>query len=187
MSTIEGGGSGSAALTVPLAVADTSFGDGAETSDESPGPGSETLCDNVPATDGLIEWKGQVITTELGLRTLYQVVSRFETEEQAAQYLDAYAGTNDCESWLVETDEPGTTDVVYTALQTTPPSYGDRARQFEIVGEMDEVPSIHTRVLLIQSGTDVLGLSLTAVNEDQIAELDDLAPLAVERLGYDGS
>ncbi len=185
--TAEGSGSGSAALTVPLALADTSFGEGAETSDDSPGPGSETLCDNVPATDGLIEWTGQVITTELGLRTLYQVVSRFETAAQAADYLDAYAGTNDCEGWLVETEGSGTTDVFYAALQTAPPTYGDRARQFEITGELDEVPSIHTRVLLVQSGTDVLGLSLTAVNEDQIEELDDLAPLAVERLGYDGS
>ncbi|MGI9597448.1 MAG: hypothetical protein ACR2QK_14890, partial [Acidimicrobiales bacterium] len=184
---VEGQASESAALTIPLAVADTSFGDGAETSDDSPGPGAGTLCDNAPETDGLVEWKGHVITTDLGLRTLYQVVSRFETAEQATAYLDAYAGTNDCDSWLVATEEDGASDVVYTALQTPPPTYGDQSRQFTITGELDSVVSLHAKVLLIQSGTDVLSLSITAISATQVDELDQLAPVAVERLGYTAS
>ncbi len=184
--TVAGSASESLALTIPLALADTSFGEDASISDESPGPGAGTLCDNVPDTTGLVEWKGQVMTTDLGLRTLYQVVSRFETVEQAATYLDAYAATNDCESWLVTTDEADTSDVVYAALQTPPPAYGDQSRLFEITGELDSVVSLHAKVLLIQSGTDVLSLSLTAISEDQVDELDELATVAVDRLGYAG-
>lgn len=113
------------------------------------------------------------------------MVSRFETAEQAAAYLDAYAATNDCNSWLVEPEEADEFDVTYTALQTTPPSFGDQARQFEITGELESAVSIHAKVLLVQSGTDVLGLSLTGISDDQVDDLDRLAEIAVDRLDYD--
>ena len=179
-----GAASASAELTIPLAPSDVSFGEGATTSESSPGPGADTLCANAPETAGLVEWKGQVITGQPGPPTLYQVVSRFETADQASRYLDAYAGTNDCESWLVAAAEPSAVDVVYAALQTTPPSYGDQSRQFEITGEVDDEASIHAKVLLIQSGTDVLSISLTTQSPEQLDELDQLATVAAERLGY---
>ena len=171
-------------LVIPLELADTSFGADAEVSEDSFGPGSGTLCDNEPATAGLVEWKGQTITTDQGLRSLYQIVSRFETPEQAADYLDAYADTNDCESWIIPTDDGA--DVTYIAQQTAPPSYGDRSRRFEIQGELDGEAgvTIHARVLLVQFGTDVLSLNLSALSENQAGELDDLGPVAAERLGF---
>lgn len=170
-------------LTIPLDVADTSFGADAVTTGDSFGPGSGTLCDNSPATDGLVEWTGQTISTEVGDRFLYQVISRFETANQAAAYLDSYAETNDCGSWIVETEDG---DLAYTAQQTAPPSFGDRSRRFEIFGEFEGSDSedIYARMLLVQSGTDVLSLSLSTLSEADVAELDELAPIAAERLGF---
>jgi len=170
-------------LTIPLGASDTSFGEEAETSSDSFGPGSGTMCDNAPATDGLTDWKGQTITTNGGLQSLYQVVSRFETPTQAADYLDAYAETNSCESWVVENDDGS--NVTFTAQQTAPPSFGDRARRFEVLGTLDGAGlKIYARLVLVQSGTDVLTLNMSALSESDAAELDELAPLAAERLGF---
>jgi len=171
-------------LTIPLSATDTTFGDDAQTTDDSFGPGAGTLCDNQPPTDGLIEWKGQAISTVVGTRSLYQVVSRFETPEQASNYIDAYAGTNDCDSWSVPSADG--TDRTFAALQTARPSYGDQSRRFEITGQADGETDdeIHMRVLLVQSGTDVLSLSLSAPSQSEADELDSLAPIAAERLGF---
>ncbi len=171
-------------LTIPLSVADTTFGEDAETTEDSFGPESAALCANEPAVDGLVEWKGQEISSATSGRSLYQVVSRFETAELASNYLDSYAGTNDCDSWSVSSDDG--TDVTYAALQTSRPAYGEQARRFEITGEVaeDAEISIHLRVLLVQSGTDVLSLSMWAPSESEVAELDQLAPTAAERLGF---
>ncbi len=172
-----------ASLTIPLDVSDTSFGPDAETSSDSFGPGSGTMCDNAPATDGLADWKGQTITTGGGVQSLYQVVSRFETADQAAAYLDAYAETNDCESWVVDNEDGS--NVTFSAQQTAPPAFGDRARRFEVLGELDGPGlQIYARLVLVQSGTDVLTMNLSALSEDDAAELDLLAPLAAERLGF---
>lgn len=170
-------------LTIPLSATDTSFAENAETSDDSFGPGAGTLCDNQPATEGLVEWKGQVISSDSEGRSLFQVVSRFETADQASDYLDAFAGTNDCDSWSVDSDNGA---VTYAALQTARPPYGDQSRRFEITGALDDAEdqSIHLRVLLVQSGTDVLSLSLSAPSVAEADELDELAPIAAERLGF---
>ncbi len=181
------GANGLGPLIIPLAAEDISFGDDAETTDDAPGPGAGTLCDKVPATEGLVDWKGQVISAGVGLRTLHQVVSRFETTEAASRYLDSYAATNDCDSWVVPTGDDGADAVVYVATEATAPAYGDQAKRFDISGELGSTLSVHARVMLIQSGTDVLSLSLSALSEAQVDELNGLTPLAAERLGYDVS
>ena len=112
---------------------------------------------------------------------LSQIISRFRTPEQASSYIDSYAETNDCESWDV-IGEGDLSSVSYAALQTPPPSLGDQSRQFAITGQVGSVDSIHARVLLVQTGTDVLTLSLSGPAVEDISELETLAPTAVERL-----
>ncbi len=170
-------------LTIPLSIADTSFGEDAETIEDSLGPDSAALCDNQPTTDGLVDWRGQEISSSSSGRSLYQVVSRFETAELASNYVDAYVSTNDCDSWSVST---GDADVTYTPVQTSEPAFGEQARLFEIVGAVADgtAGDIHFRILLIRSGTDVLSLSLSAPSEAEVAELETLASTATERLGF---
>jgi serine/threonine protein kinase len=172
----------SAELAIPLTTTDVSFGNAADVSDEAPGPGGATLCDNAPATDGLIDWKGQVISTTDQDRTLHQIVSRFQTAEMASSYLDAYAATNDCESWDVDGPDEGVRSVSYAALTTLAPRLGDQARQFVITGTVDSVDEVHATVLLVRAGTDVLTLSLTGRSLDDTDELGQLASTAVERI-----
>ncbi|MEM7275673.1 MAG: hypothetical protein AAF547_21535, partial [Actinomycetota bacterium] len=173
---------GSADLPIPLDITDTTFGDNAEITNASPGPGSRTFCGNVPDTTGLIDWNSRVISTDRGLRTLFQIVSRFETPDQAEAYLDAYASTNDCVSWTAPGDDAG--EVVYTAQPVAAPVVGDDARRFDITGQIGTTVGSHASVVLIRSGADVLALSLSSVTEAQVTEIDSLAALAAERLGY---
>lgn len=182
--TDDGEGTGaqsSETIAVPLIIEDTSFGDNAEVTAQNPSPGAQTFCDNAPTTDGLVDWDGRAISTDLGLRSLFQVVSRFETAEQAASYLAAYAATNTCESWSVPTAEGE--EIVYRAIPAPAPVLGDDARRFNLTGEVGTTITTHTSVILVRSGSDVLALSLSSVSETQVDEIEELAVLAAERLG----
>ncbi|MEM7323526.1 MAG: hypothetical protein AAF531_10610, partial [Actinomycetota bacterium] len=123
----------------------------------------------------------RAISTDLGLRSLFQVVSRFETAEQAASYLASYAATNSCDSWSIPTT--GGEEVVYRATSTPAPVLGDDSRRFDLTGELGATITNHTSVILVRSGSDVLALSLSSVTESQVQEIEDLAALATERLG----
>lgn len=175
------GAQSSESVAAPLTIEDTSFGENAEVTPENPSPGAQTFCNDSPTTDGLVSWDGRAISTDLGLRSLFQVVSRFETAEQAASYLTSYAATNSCDSWAVPTAEGD--EIVFRALPAPAPVLGDDARRFDITGEVGATITNHTSVILIRSGSDVLALSLSSVSESQVDEIEALAALAAERLG----
>jgi serine/threonine protein kinase len=175
------GAQSSESVAAPLTIEDTSFGDNAEITADNPNPGAQAFCNNAPTTDGLVSWDGRAISTDLGLRSLFQVVSRFETAEQAASYLTSYAATNNCATWAVPTAEGD--DIVYLAVPAPAPVLGDDARRFDITGEIGTTITNHTSVILIRSGSDVLALSLSSVSESQVDEIESLAALAAERLG----
>ena len=175
------GAQSSESVAAPLTIEDTSFGDNAEITADNPSPGAQAFCNNAPTTDGLVSWDGRAISTDLGLRSLFQVVSRFETAEQAASYLTSYAATNSCDTWAVPTGQGDEID--YRATPMPAPVLGDDARRFDITGEIGTTITNHTSVILIRSGSDVLALSLSSVSESQVDEIESLAALATERLG----
>lgn len=168
----------------PLGPSDLSFGDPDEVSDEAPGPGSETLCGNAPATIGLVDWTGNVISAVDDDQVLYQVISRFETSVQAQAYLNAYADTNDCSSWTVSSAD-GDQQVRYAAEPATEAGVGDRSYRFDTVGDVDGEPVVNATIVLVRLDADVLTLSLSAESADSVDELDLLVPLAVDRLTGD--
>lgn len=173
---------GSADLLIPIEVADTSFGGEAEVTSDTPGPGSRTFCDNVPDTIGLTDWNSRVISSDLGLRSLFQIVSRFETPEMAAAYLDSYAATNSCLTWTELTDDGD--EVAFSATSTAAPVLGDDARRFDVTGQVGSSVGSHTSVIVVRSGSDVLSISLSAVAAEQVDEVEALATLAAQRLGF---
>ena len=180
----EGGRLQDTTLALPLEIADTSFGSDAEVFEDAFGPAAGVFCDNTVAIDGLIDWQGQTISTDGGLRSLYQVVSRFSSPEQATNYLDAYAETNSCESWTVDTDAGPSVELMAQSIDS--PTLGERAAGFEIQGGLEDAVgiTIHGKVLVVQSGTDVISLSLSGISEVQADELDLLGPIAADRLGF---
>ena len=66
------------------------------------------------------------------------------------------------------------------------PTLGERAAGFEIQGGLEDAVgiTIHGKVLVVQSGTDVISLSLSGISEVQADELDLLGPIAADRLGF---
>ncbi len=171
-------------LQIPLTLADVPF-DQTETNEIEPfGPDQEALCETSPSVDGLVEWEGLSWSTDLGVRQLHQTLIRFETAEQATDYLDAYAETNNCDSWVIPATDEGGFDITFTANEISPPATDLPSRRFEAIGESEAPVDLYAGIVLVQSGTDVFGLSTTGLSQAQITELEDLVPLALERLGF---
>lgn len=170
-------------IEAPLLVDDVSFGADASVSENAFGPEAEAFCRQAPSTEGLADWQSRTITSSLGAEILFQVLGRFETEEQAAAYVDAYQATNDCETWLGP-EQAGAPEIVYEVVDDRAAGTTADGRRFEIEGRIDPDGVIHSRIVVVQSGTDVLILGLSAQSAQQADELDGLTDLAILRLGF---
>ena len=170
-------------LSIPVTAGDIDFGAEADAVDDDFGLDADALCRRTPPTDGLLDWRGRTITAASGAQVLFQLVGRFDSEGQASDYLAAYEATNDCDSWLGP-EQDGAPQIVYTPNEATEVDLGDEARRFEIAGAVTPSLTIHSRIVIVRSGTDVLVMGLSAQSPDQADRIDGLTEVAVERLGF---
>jgi hypothetical protein len=170
-----------APLTLPLSIDDTSLRSDSEITPDLVGPDAPQFCDNRPVTVGLSAWEGETIADPLGFPLLFQEITRFDSAAQAQAHLTSYVATVNCSEWVIP-GENGNPDITLEPEVLTPPvNYGDGTEEIRFEGSVD-FATIVSRTALVRLGTDVYLLSITTLDESDLAEIDELLELAVNRL-----
>lgn len=169
-------------LALPLTVADTSFGNDADTSPDFAGPDSQQFCDNVPVTVGLLEWEGETIAHPQGFPLLFQEVVRFDSAAQAQAYTSSYVATVNCDEWTLPSEDGGPNlDISPQVVRPPPATHGDENHEIAFVGRA-ELIDVYARTAIVRTGREVFVLSMTSILQSDLDELDPLLDTAVGRL-----
>jgi hypothetical protein len=164
------------ALALPLDPAAAGFVDGAgQELGIAEGPAAVSYCRHAPAVTGLQAWRGSRLTEAGGQRRVIQVVSRFQSPQQAATYLTAVATLVDCQSW--QSDDP---PIRFTVAQAAPvTTFGDETKRFDLQATADS-SRYFLRSLLFRVGRQVVQLTYVSVDRADLDNLDALAGRAAQ-------
>ncbi|MGI9616436.1 MAG: hypothetical protein ACR2QO_26205 [Acidimicrobiales bacterium] len=170
-----------APLALPLDAVDAGFDATVTAVDPAEGPEAMSYCNNVPQTDGLVDWAGDVMTENDGRRRVVQVLSRFRSSVDAAAYVSSNATIVDCEEW----ETPGTDGtIVFTVAEASPSTIvGDETRRFDLTATTDG-PDLFLRVLLARSGRDVVQVTYVSANRQDLDDAERLVNVVGEKSGF---
>ena len=153
------------------------------TPDET-GPDAAEFCDEKPITDGLVEWEGSTMSAApLGLPLIFQQLARFETPKHASAYVDAYLATASCEEWTIPADGATPEIVLLPSVPTPSTNYGDQSAEVVYEGSSSFL-SLFGRTAIVRRQNDVYIVSITALTEDDLADVTPLVELALSRLEF---
>ncbi|MGI9616435.1 MAG: serine/threonine protein kinase [Acidimicrobiales bacterium] len=169
-------------LALPLTIADTVLGSDATVTPDTVGPISPQFCDNTPVTVGLTEWEGETLGDPVGFPLVFQEIVRFDSAAQAEAYTTSYVATVNCDDWILP-GEDGNLDLTIApeVIDPAPFSYDDESHEIDFVGTT-AVATVFARTAIVRIGVDVFVLSVTSLVEGDVAELDPLLDIAVDRL-----
>ncbi len=168
-----------ATLALPLDPAAAGFPGGtSQEVDATQGPAAVSYCRHAPATTGIEAWRGTRLTDQAGQRRVVQLVSRFQTPQQASAYLTATSALVDCQSWQTG-DKP--TLRFSIAQSSSPTLYGEETRRFDLQA-LGDGSRYYLRSLVFRSGRQVVQLTYVSVDGTDLDALDDLAAQAATRL-----
>ncbi|MFV0523203.1 MAG: serine/threonine-protein kinase [Acidimicrobiales bacterium] len=166
-------------IVLPLTEADVSFDRPTTVDLPDNSPYNAEYCHKAPDATGAVDWRASLIEAEQKAPTLYQRLVRFETEVQAAAYLDSLIGTIDCEEWA---DAGG--GVTFRPVVETPVgTWGDDTRQVNSELESDGLVG-YLQTIYVRDGADVLYVSLLALRPSDLTDLSNLVTVATGRLGF---
>ncbi|MFV0260322.1 MAG: hypothetical protein ACK5PP_17960, partial [Acidimicrobiales bacterium] len=168
---------GATPIVLPLTEADVGFSDPTTVDLPDNNPANAEYCENTPVTDGLVDWRAGSIEASGSLPTLYQSLTRFETDQEAAAYLESLIGTIDCEEWSQD-------DVVFRPMVETPVgAWGDDTRQ--VHAELNSSGLIgHLRAIYVRDGSEVLYVSILTLRPSELDGLPNLVTVATDRLDF---
>lgn len=180
--TIEAGGD---VPPLPLTDEDLDLGPEVTATEVTLGPDATQFCDNRPEADGLVGWQGESYAPPpAGIPSVYQLVARFGSPDQAVDFVDSYLGTITCDEWTISGDGDGQDVVARPTRLESASTFGDVTEEVAYVAEVPGVIATTTRTALVASGAEVLILSITSIDPDDLEDLDALLRLAVERLDF---
>lgn len=171
-----------ATVVVPLGLADVGFERGTvEETTSAEGPEAASYCDNVPVTDGLVEWSGNRLTEDGGRRRVAQLVARFQSSIDASAFVASHSTIIDCEEWEAESGESA---LRLTVVEDVPETiHGDETKQFSLEAS-GTGPVLFLRTVLVRSGADIAQFTFVSANRQDLTLLDDIVARAVARLGF---
>ena len=169
-------------LTLPLTLADLGLDPDSTVQADLAGPASPQYCENVPATYGLDNWTGQTVAEPVG-SSVFQQLARFASADQARAYLNSYVATVNCQEWVIPESGDNPAITLRPSVATPTATYGDDTRALLFEGRSSFV-TLYGRVTLVQRQAEVYLVSITSLTEDDLADLDRLVELAVDKLGY---
>ncbi len=168
-------------IPLPLTESDLELGDDATVIEDATGPASSQFCDNTPTTEGLVEWTGRSESALAGYPVVFQQIARFETEQDAAAYVDSYLAGVDCQQWTIPGDGDETMVVLPMArVNGNPPGEQGILVTFEGIDDFD----LSGQVALVRRDTEVYTLSVTSFEAADVDRFEPWLIEAIERLEF---
>lgn len=170
-------------LPLPLDLDDVGFDDGTIVATApAEGPDALSFCNNIPSTEGLVEWAGNRLTESDGRRRVAQLLVRFETSADAAAHMSSNSSIIDCERWDATT---GAETVRFTVTEVVPEVvHGDETKQYDLTA-ITAGQDLFLRIALIRSGPDVAQFTIVSATRQDVDLLEGLVAIAVDELGYE--
>lgn len=142
------------------------------------GPGAISYCNRRPTAEGLVAWDGNRLTAEESHQRVSQLVARFRSSLDADRYIESNSAITDCGRWTT-----GEEQLELTVVEREPRVlHGDDTRVFELQ-KLEPDPALFLETVMVRSGRDVLQLTFVSANQRDLAQLEPLTELAVEKLG----
>ncbi|MEM9894256.1 MAG: serine/threonine-protein kinase [Actinomycetota bacterium] len=169
-------------IPLPLAEADLQLGDDVTVVDDLTGPDSSQFCDNTPTTDGLVEWTGRSESGAAGFPVVFQQIARFDTEDDAAAYVDAYLAGVDCQQWAIPGGDDGEAMIVLPMARVNGNPPGEQGIEVTFAG-IDGF-DLSGQVALVRRDTEVYTLSVTSFEATDVERFEPWLATAIERLEF---